>query len=422
MAPHPGILPEGIREPRAKDIDVIHPPGGLSVAELARRGKEVNGGLSPPAKAAGFFSERRGAAVLKHGIIRQYLQPFASKVGRFAPGKRVVYLDGYAGAGLYSDGSPGSPALAAQTAERVSSYRSLECIYVEEDHDTFVKLRRVLMDSKHKWHGFEGRIDVHLDRALDIAGDAPLFAFFDPFGLGLSFERLTQEVLSRSARMPTIGRTGPPTEVLLNFSLPGLRRVAGHLTSKGTDPVYLKARHTMLANLDAALGGDYWRDIFITKDPDWTDQVLSEYLERLKSAPGRWAYWSIPVANSETSPPLYHLIFLTQHADGIWQFNQALSLAQKEYRSYCLEQEGALDLDHDREDRWRDDIADNIRAMLPDGPFRVDAGTMRRVFGETLGLARETHLRKALKILIDEAAITSDAKGDLLYKRVVPAT
>lgn len=375
--------------------------------------------LVDPEDESGFFAERRGAAVLKHGIIRQYLQPFASKVGVAARGNRVVYLDGYAGAGIYRDGSPGSPALAAETADRISSFRNLECIYVERDHDTVVRLRRVLMGTKHRWHALEGRIEDKLDEVLEIAGDSPMFAFFDPFGLGMSLDRLSKEVLARSARLPTIGRTGPATEVLLNFSLPGLRRVAGHLNSRGSDPTYLKARATMLKRLDAVLGGEYWRDIFEQGDPDWTDQVLEEYLDRLKSAPGNWAYWALPVSNRETSKPIYHLIFLTQHADGIWQFNQALSLAQNAYRDFCLDESGELELDHDRELRWINEMVRNLRKMLRSGSLRIDVTTMEGVFGSTLGLARETHLRKALKILREEGEIEDDIKGTLWHKRVV---
>lgn len=371
-------------------------------------------------KADPFFDERRGAAVLKHEIIRQYLHPFVSKVGVAAPGNRVVYLDGFAGAGVYEDGSPGSPALAAATAEKIASFRDLECIYVEEDRETLIKLRRVLVATSHKWQALEGRIEDKLDEVLDLAGKAPMFAFFDPFGLGISFDALEEKVLARSARLPTIGRTGPPTEVLLNFSLPGLRRVAGHLTAQSDNPTYQKARMTLLSRLDAVLGGDYWRDIFLRREQDWTDQVLSGYLEKLKSAAGKWAYWSVPVSNSETSSPIYHLIFLTQHADGIWQFNQALSLAQKAYREYCLQESGGLDLDHDREERWVEEISKNVRSLLTKGPFTIDASTMSEVFGNTLGLARETHLRRALRKLRDDGEIGDDIKGGLFYKRVVP--
>jgi hypothetical protein len=54
-----------------------------------------------------FFRKRQGAAVLKHGILRRYLLVFVMKAGRWAPERRVVYLDGYAGPGMYLDANLG---------------------------------------------------------------------------------------------------------------------------------------------------------------------------------------------------------------------------------------------------------------------------------------------------------------------------
>jgi three-Cys-motif partner protein len=188
-----------------------------------------------------FFEERRGPAILKHGILRGYLQPFASKTGSASRGKRVVYLDGYAGPGVYSNGDPGSPALAAETAERLSRIRTLECIYVERNKHYRERLTALLSKTNHKWTILPGSIAKELPKALMLAGDAPLFAFFDPFGLGLPFHLLTGSVLSRSDRRPGGARTGPATEVLLNFTLAGLCRNAGHLTGQMT-----KARPQLL--------------------------------------------------------------------------------------------------------------------------------------------------------------------------------
>lgn len=68
-----------------------------------------------------FFNEPQGAAILKHGILKRYLPLYATKVGSVAG--EVVYLDCYAGPGLYGDGSDGSPALALATADALAGYR-----------------------------------------------------------------------------------------------------------------------------------------------------------------------------------------------------------------------------------------------------------------------------------------------------------
>lgn len=46
-----------------------------------------------------FFESRQGAAVLKHAILRNYLPPWAGKVGSRSIDNRVAIADCYAGAG-----------------------------------------------------------------------------------------------------------------------------------------------------------------------------------------------------------------------------------------------------------------------------------------------------------------------------------
>jgi three-Cys-motif partner protein len=67
-----------------------------------------------------------------HGILRRYLPIFVRETGSASRGGRVVYLDGYAGPGAYDDGQPGSPILAATTAEELQDDRALVCLYVEK--------------------------------------------------------------------------------------------------------------------------------------------------------------------------------------------------------------------------------------------------------------------------------------------------
>ena len=89
-----------------------------------------------------FFRERRAQAVFKHGILTRYPVVFASKTGQ--KGRPVVFLDGYAGRGEYEDGTPGSPALLAETASRVESFRDVTGIYVEKNREDFANLKQVM--------------------------------------------------------------------------------------------------------------------------------------------------------------------------------------------------------------------------------------------------------------------------------------
>lgn len=135
-----------------------------------------------------FFSYKRAAAVLKHAILAGYVVPFASKTGSASTGNRVVVVDGYAGAGRYDDGQPGSPPLIASAVGALQG-RTVECLFVERDAATFERLRQVLAEEDGgraiSWHAIHGTVEEHLQDLLSRAAGVPLLLFLDPFGLGL---------------------------------------------------------------------------------------------------------------------------------------------------------------------------------------------------------------------------------------------
>jgi len=108
--------------------------------------------------SSSFFVERKAAAILKHGILGRYLRIFCSKTGFRSPNHRVIYLDGYAGPGMYDSGEPGSPALAVATAERFADCRELYGIYVENDPALAQQLQARLERTEHQHIVLQGTI------------------------------------------------------------------------------------------------------------------------------------------------------------------------------------------------------------------------------------------------------------------------
>jgi hypothetical protein len=130
--------------------------------------------------------------------------------------------------------------------------------------------------------------------------------------------------------------------------------------------------------------------------------------------------------------PVYGLIFLTSYQGGLWVFNEALSNAMEEFRGKALEFHGMLDLDlpSDRETEWIDEIATNVETYLAEhGSFTI--GHHMKVYGDTFGLAREKHVRGALKRLcaegrirtevMDKGKLKTDGKGPVEKMRVLPS-
>lgn len=361
-----------------------------------------------------FFEEKQAAAVLKHGILGRYMRTFVSKTGVKSTGNRVVYLDGYAGPGLYSDGQVGSPMLAVTTANALAGLRNVYGIYIEKDQATAGELQGNLASTGHQHVVLCGDVGMCLRNALSQVGDdAPLFAFFDPFGLPVSMDSIAG-VMAR-AGMVKGRRTGPVTEVMVTLSYPGIRRNAGHLTSYSTNERYRKTRASKLVALDAVFGGQWWQEIWATGEEDREAAIADKYTRKLAERMQAIGWYRVPVAKKWGGRPVYDLLFFTQYPrEGVWHFNECVSLALESYRECCTR--GQLDLEplEQREASWVEQIKENIVRLLAEvGGFRVDS-YFESVFRATLGYARGKHLRAALKQLHDVGIIRHDGKGDLV--------
>ena len=63
-----------------------------------------------------FFEGKRPWSVIKDEILGAYMSPYIAKVNRLK--RRILLIDGYAGPGVFDDGSAGSPLIICQAAER----------------------------------------------------------------------------------------------------------------------------------------------------------------------------------------------------------------------------------------------------------------------------------------------------------------
>jgi three-Cys-motif partner protein len=394
------------------------------VAQLRRRSRQ-----SIPTER--FFTSRGAAAAFKHAILG-YITPFAAKTGSTSAGNRVVIIDGYAGAGRYDNGQPGSPSLIAAAARGLRN-RSLEGFFVEKDPQTFERLRAVLAEEDHgefKWKAWQGTVEQHLDELLEQAAGVPLFVFLDPFGLGLPFDVIAGIFTQRQA-----GRFAPATEVLFRFDADAIRRIRGVLGAED-----YPARAGQISALDRAAGGTWWRDEndLSMDNAAFADWFMWRLLKEFSARANCWG-WVTPVRQRQGQQPAYYLAFLTRHSDGLEVFAEIMSLANEKWRRTVFEEaaedahaRGQLLLDYaddflkDEEallaEQWRARLEDNVRSLLASHESFVVRERLGEVFAGVLGQARQKHLREALKRLHGAGVTSSDSKGaDLYGKRVVRA-
>src|ERR1041385_6708470 len=219
--------------------------------------------------------------IAKIEILRAYLVAWFQILGRSRPGQELLYVDGFAGPGEYSNYPTGSP-LAALGAARealqlTGSYwvaGKIHCAFIEADKQRCDHLRQKIQsiedDGRIEPHRYcneftDGLREVAKDVPLPFAAKHPLFVFIDPFGAtGVPFSIVRKLLAS------------PCSEVLINLDADGIGRIfhAGE-----------RAGHE--ENLNLIFDGDEWKDLLTTEDaaPVLHRKVLQLYKDKLKSIP-----------------------------------------------------------------------------------------------------------------------------------------
>ncbi len=145
----------------------------------------------------------------KHEILRRYLQGWFPIMTSFS--RKVIYLDGFAGPGIYRSGEEGSPIIAIRCLmehklrERIiRKNNQVIFVFIEKDANR----KRILEENiRERFPNLPENVEVHVINAefeptmKDILDDleergaklAPTFAFLDPFG----FSGLPMEIISR---------------------------------------------------------------------------------------------------------------------------------------------------------------------------------------------------------------------------------
>jgi three-Cys-motif partner protein len=402
-----------------------------------------------------FFQRKQAAAVLKHGILTRYPPVFATMTGSTSTGGRVVYLDGYAGPGRYEPepgeaiGAPGSPLPAVQNASTVARWsRDLHCIFIERNAKYASNLRQVLSVEAPvalKYEVLQGDVEQRLDDALDLTGDSPLLAFLDPFGTALPYQQMVNRLMKRGDLK---------TEVLLNLNLEMVWRIGGGFLSgdETDDERTSSGRSATLERVDNFLGGAWWRDSFRQARVSGfrgsaaaaAQEVASEFRHRVERSTG-FRSFAVPISRRPGHPPLFLMILFYRHPAAPYQFNDAVSGANGDWREHFrqvdlaeelakqqaqpdlfgsefvveVSEQDARAVEERLENTWTDVVTANIRQLVAQQPTVSVQSQFDKVYGTTLGLAREKHVRRAWDRLADEGVVQPRNKAEKLRRLTI---
>lgn len=258
-----------------------------------------------------FFEEQKDWSKRKLAIVQQYLAGFTKILGSSTTQSCVYYIDGFAGKGIYDDGSKGSPVLAAELSQEYRNHQKkykLNCINVEANNENFQNLEKSTTQFRGIVENLNGTFSSQIPTILQNIGNCPAFFFIDPFGVsGANWSDMVQ-ILHRAA----------PTDLWLRFDHRTVRRLSGFFESgsRGADSKVERLLRFFgvhrAENLFQKLDGNTPEDRIVNAVNYYAERPESE-LKNLKN----FGYSAgFPIISLEGQNK-YHLVFAASHRKAV---------------------------------------------------------------------------------------------------------
>ena len=260
----------------------------------------------------------REQTLVKHEVLRRYLQRFAYKIGSWR--ESITYVDCYSGpwnerSEQFADTSFRIAIEQLRAAKReLGKDIRLRCFFIERDRAAFQKLSAFVsqiddIEIETRNADFANSVGEILQF---VRADRMTFPFFliDPKGWSIPIEVIR----------PLLEHT--PCEVLITFMLEFIRRFVDH-PEDGLQQTY-----------DLLYGEKDVAKIFSNFQGDERDDLLlNEYLVRVKRI-GKFDFASSSlVLHPQKARKHFNLVYLTRHPKGIEVFKEAEKAAMREMES-----------------------------------------------------------------------------------------
>ena len=255
------------------------------------------------------FNSYRAQTRVKHAILSDYVPMFFRILK--TRNKNLIYFDGFAGRGTYTDdatgeAAPGSPLLALQwTAENHDLVDHVTAIFAEPSGELFPQLEQAVTAflNLHPRTRRPALLNQDFQTAVEhVLGEvkgriAPTFLFVDPCGVsGTSFAAIKKIMDCKSC------------EAFIFFNVDGVRRIAG-----------LEKRSEVLVELlgSSTRAQAMWDEVRATALPDQKEKViLTHYRAALNDEMGISFTTPFRVESADRRITSHYLIHSTKHPLG----------------------------------------------------------------------------------------------------------
>lgn len=239
----------------------------------------------------------------KHAILKKYLDAWLPIMTNFSD--RVLYVDGFAGPGRYSNGEEGSPLIAINAAlnHRRLPNSEINMIFIEDDKDRLDSLKDKIFEMKCpnnlKTMCVKGKFSEVAEKILTDFKSVPTFFFIDPFG----WKGIPMSIIKKIM-------ANPKYEVLITFMYEEINRF---LDASGVS-----------SSLNEVFGSGDW--VYTTKEKDPGKRLLSLH-NLYKNQLGKVAeikyVESFKMINKANRTD-YFLFFGTNSIDGLKKMKSAM--------------------------------------------------------------------------------------------------
>ena len=347
----------------------------------------------------------KGQTEMKHRILSLYLKPWIRKVSKV--NSRLLFVDGFAGSGIYPDGTRGSPMIAMDVADEVLSendsvsnrVEEFECIFVEKDEGYYRELKKHTDEYEAEVDNRINKNCIHTefqDWAPNFIRDhehknlQPALIFVDPFGYrDIPFKLLSEFFSLRDQNL----------ELLINL-------MAGKMAPwvKDSDKEQ---------TITDTLGTDVWKERVESLGKDERAEALCDIYERQwkseTDANFTMPFEMVEEGKRQTS---YYLIHVTNHLHGLKVMKETM------YNAGADDKYAYLGPDHIgfednqlsfTEFRESDDLEERIKSFALDLHKQYEQQTLSfdELLRQTLdkNVFKTKHYRHAFEILSVEEGI-----------------
>lgn len=262
-----------------------------------------------------FFEGKRPWSVIKDQVLGSYMSPYLAKVQRLK--KPILLIDGFAGPGVFDDGSAGSPRIMCEAAEKFAK-GNYQAFFFNKKNSFHEKLTNIL--EKEGWLGAATPILGDTTKILPmiptVLRDQTVFLYLDPFGpTGCPFS-LLEPFLTRN--------NGYSTEIVIMMHMPIAHRLAARNAveaGRENEPLIQKY-HQIMTKI---FGGDYWKSVMLSPNltPEERDfQLIESYRNKLAEYLPYTGF--CPVREGASDRIKYFIVFASRHSDAMLLMHDAM--------------------------------------------------------------------------------------------------